>query len=330
MTATPLNINSHYSPITSAFEAGFFGTEDKDASIVPNTPTMPKSSTTPTVLMSDLNLIEHRDTSPAGSFSSVGNTSSTSSMSGRSLANAIAQANANPTGSSAFDFDERASVETPFNETPYVVESHKQKNKQKQKGEAFVQKGTDQELARWSPQHERPRPKKTVVQEHYAINYASKSHKTPTITAASVPFQNTIPLTSFLREELEKDQAYRHAMKAGTLWQSLIGQHVKLPALWFDGEEPARPYLGCEDPLKRNRWSYFGRHRVAGDQKLNSLVKNSRSSGKILLHIICRDSETFEATEDIVVGVFHPNAEGVRDEMYSFDQRRHEDYRDVW
>lgn len=339
MTATPLNIPAHYSPITSEFDIGF-GTEDNEANIISNTPTMSKSSfnthsTAPTVLMSDLNLIEHRDSSPAASFSSVSNNSgnsSTSSLSGRSLANAIAKANANPTGSPAVDYNERSSIETPFNETPYVVEAQKQKqkNRQKQRGEAYVQRGTDQELARWSPQNEKPPQKKAVLQECYAVNYPSISQRTPTVTAASVPFQNTIPLTSFLREELEKDPAYRHALKAGTLWQSLIGQHVKLPALWFDGEEPARPYLGCEDPLKRNKWSYFGRHRVAGEPKLNSLVKNSRSSGKLLLHIICRDSETFEPTEDIVVGVFHPNADGIRDEMYSFDQQRHEDYRDVW
>jgi len=159
-----------------------------------------------------------------------------------------------------------------------------------------------------------------------------ESQRTPRVTAAAVPFQKTIPPTSFLRDELQKDPAYRHSLKAGTLWQSLVGQHVRLPALWFDGEEPARPYLGCEDPLKRNKWSYFGRHRVAGDAKLNNLVKRSCSSGKLLLHIVCVDSETFEPTEDIVVGVFHPNAEGIREhdnEPHRTDNR-HEDCRDVW
>ena len=331
MTVTPLYTPSHYSPIIPFG----FGTEDNDENIIiANTPTMSNIHST-AVLMSDLKLVEERDSSPAASFSSVSN-SSTSSMSGRSLANAIAQANASPTGIADFDYNERASIETPFNETPYVVESRKQKQeqRQKQKGrnfEAIVQKGTDQELARWSPQHENSRPpvqNKSFALQRYAENYP---HRIPQVTAASVPFQNTIPLTSCLREELEKDTAYRHALKAGTLWQSLIGQHVKLPAMWYDGEEPARPYLGCEDPLKRNKWSYFGRHRVAGDKTLNGLVKNNRSSGKLLLHIICRDSETFEATEDIVVGVFHPLAEGIKDEVYSFaDQQRHEGYRDVW
>lgn len=127
-----------------------------------------------------------------------------------------------------------------------------------------------------------------------------------------------------------------HALRAGTLWQSLIGQHVKLPILWYDGEEPARPYMGCEDSLKRNNWSFFGRHRVAGDLKLNAFVKQRNSSGKLLLHIVGKDSETMKPTEDIVVGVFHPGAEGIIGNKSNASKsklechNRYEDCRDVW
>ena len=336
MTATP----SHYSP-TTPFLLNKSEFEDRFGYTTPNTTAMSKLSLhthSTASTMSDRKPIEHTDTSPTASFSS-GN-SSYSSMSSRSLAKAIARANANPTGSKPAGYDEQASVETPLNKKPYVVEEQKKKQRPKQKQkqragklEAYVQKGSDRELAQWKPQNEKQRSSqknKSSSQHRRAKSHRRSSKRIPRVTAASAPFEKTIPPTSFLREELSKDPAYRHALKAGTLWQSLIGQHVKLPALWFDGEEPARPYLGCEDRLKRNKWSYFGRHRVAGDPKLNSLVKDSRSSGKLLLHIICRNSETFEPTEDIVVGAFHPNAEGIRDDKFAPDQQRHKDYRDVW
>mmetsp|Transcript_12382 Transcript_12382/g.13767 ORF Transcript_12382/g.13767 Transcript_12382/m.13767 type:complete len:263 (-) Transcript_12382:387-1175(-) len=116
-------------------------------------------------------------------------------------------------------------------------------------------------------------------------------------------------------------------MRCGVVWQSLVGQSVKFPALWYDGQvdDPhPRPFLGC--PSKSNKWSFFGRHRmnvgpppqpgIANTNTMNSLlrtlVRDCHSSGKLLLHIIVRDSTTFEPTEDLVVGVYHPNAKGIR------------------
>lgn len=152
-----------------------------------------------------------------------------------------------------------------------------------------------------------------------------------------------IPPTSFLAEELGTDPVYKHALAAGTVWQSLVGQHVRLPVLWYDGEEPARPYMGCYDALKRNKWSYMGRHRVVNDPKLNQrLVRHPTSSGKLLLHILCRDAETWEVTEDVVIGVFHPNAESIKTSDRDFrgtqqsrqqrqqEEHRNEHCRDVW
>jgi len=275
--------------------------------------------TDPTVLMSDLSMIDCEDGSPwsnpAGSLSNGSSSCSSSSISCRSLANAIANANAKSSGSLGSS-DEKGSIETPYNQTPYVVD-----NRRGHSLEPYVQQ---------SSVKPRSIPKKSKTIPKRTNNKRRESQRIPKVTSASIPFEKTIPPTSFLRDELAKDPAYRHALKAGTLWQSLIAQHVKLPALWYDGQEPARPYLGCEDPLKRNKWSYFGRHRVAGDPKLNTLVRDSGSSGKLLLHIICKDSETFEPTEDIVVGVFHPNAEGIREKNSPTNHQRFEDCRDVF
>ncbi len=299
-----------------------FGTAPKNLNSSPITSAMAKSSfnkyspAVPSLVMSNVKMVEGKEISPilTSSSGSTGGRSSSSSVSGPSLVNAIAQANKNP-----IDNTYPGHYAQRYNMMPYFVEK------------AFVQKGTDEELAKWNPQTKKQRSSPSRKKKAKGSkSRRGSSHKIPKVTAASVPFERTIPPTSFLREELSKDPAYSHALTAGTLWQSLIGQHVKLPALWYDGEEPARPYLGCEDRLKRNKWGYFGRHRVTGDQKLNALVRDSTSSGKLLLHIICTDSESCEATEDIVVGVFHPNADGVRDADFISDHRRHEDYRDVW
>lgn len=298
-----------------------FGTAHKNSNSTAITSVMAKSSfntyssAVPALVMSDMKMVKGNGTGPVSTNSGVstGGGSSSSSMSGPSLVNAIEQANERTLDSSSSGYYAHR-----YNMTPYVVEK------------AYVKKGTDDELAQWSPEKGKQQSPSRKKESKHSKNRRAKSKKSLKVTAASVPFERTIPPTSFLREELSKDPAYSHALKAGTLWQSLIGQHVKLPAIWYDGEEPAKPYLGCEDRLKRNKWGYFGRHRVAGDQKLNALVRDSTASGKILLHIICTDSESCEATEDIVVGVFHPNADGVRDADFIPDNRRHEDYRDVW
>ena len=164
----------------------------------------------------------------------------------------------------------------------------------------------------------------------------------PKVTYAATPFEKTIAPTSYLHDELSKEDGYNHAMKCGIVWQSLVGQHVKFPLLWYDGEVPARPYLGC--PSKSNRWSFFGRHRMnlsgsgtgtlSKSNMLRSLVPNTNSSGKLLLHIIVIDSNTLEPTEDIVIGIYHPNAIGIRP-LYSTsnnlaDSQRLDECRDIW
>lgn len=147
------------------------------------------------------------------------------------------------------------------------------------------------------------------------------------VTAAATPFEKMVSARSSFHDELLKDPAYAHALKAGTLWQSLCSQHVRFPAHWWDGQEPIGPPMGsCK---KRARpWSYLGRHRVQGDAKLIKLIGNRSSSGRILLHLVVRDDMTGDAMEDICCGCYHPNARGVRTSA-NFDPKV-EDCRDVW
>ena len=173
------------------------------------------------------------------------------------------------------------------------------------------------------PQHQKSSSSVPPSPPHHHRLTRRNSHRLPRVTPAARPFEKMVAPTSYLHDELSKDAAYNHAMKCGVVWQSLVGQFVNFPALWYDGEEPARPYLGC--PSKANKWSFFGRHRLAlpalrGDQPppphnknlLRTLVSKESSSGKLVLHIIVIDSNTNEPKEDVVVGVFHPNAKGIR------------------
>jgi hypothetical protein len=145
------------------------------------------------------------------------------------------------------------------------------------------------------------------------------------VTTAATPFEKMIPPRSSFFDELQKDPAYRHALKAGLLWQSLASQHVRFSALWYDGQEPACPPFGSS---KKKPWAYLGRHRVQGDYKLNSLIGNRGSSGRILLHLVVRDVVSLEPIEDICCGCFHPNARGIR--TTKDYNPRSEDCRDVW
>eukprot|EP00536_Pseudo-nitzschia_multiseries_P004533 jgi/Psemu1/323515/estExt_fgenesh1_pg.C_750027 len=145
------------------------------------------------------------------------------------------------------------------------------------------------------------------------------------VTAAAAPYENMVSPRSPEHDRLLEDPAYRHALRAGTLWQSLCSQHVRFPATWWDGKEPAGPPLGC---ARKFPWSYLGRHRVQADCKLNVLIGNRGSSGRILLHLVVRDVVSGEPIEDIACGCYHPNARGVR-RTKDYDPRA-EDCRDVW
>jgi hypothetical protein len=151
----------------------------------------------------------------------------------------------------------------------------------------------------------------------------AKPSKPSRQVASPGPF-HLVPPSSHLYEDLLRDPAYQHALQAGTLWQSLCSQHVRFPAHWWDGLEGGPP-LGTPEKFP---WRYLSRHRVKNDQKLNALIGNRGSSGRLLMHLVVRDKTTGEPLEDICCGVYHPNARGVRTTP-EFDPRI-EDCRDIW
>lgn len=137
------------------------------------------------------------------------------------------------------------------------------------------------------------------------------------------PSSNIVPPFSKAYRVLQKDPAYLHAQQAGTLWQSLVSQHVKFPTKWWNGARS--PSMGIGE---RRLWQYVGRHRVGGDESLNRIVFNRGSPGQILVHLIVRDVFTLAPALDIAIGCFHPNARGVRSTP-TF-QPSLEDCRDIW
>mmetsp|Transcript_34627 Transcript_34627/g.83948 ORF Transcript_34627/g.83948 Transcript_34627/m.83948 type:complete len:608 (+) Transcript_34627:155-1978(+) len=145
-----------------------------------------------------------------------------------------------------------------------------------------------------------------------------KPHPMPGDLSKSVvaPFTNEYRL-------LQKDPAFLHAQGAGTLWQSLVSQHVKFPSKWWNGSRSPPMGLG-----ERRLWQYIGRHRVGGDQALNRMVFNRGAAGRILMHLIVKEESTMAPALDVAIGCFHPNARGVRTTT-AFEPIL-EDCRDIW
>ena len=143
----------------------------------------------------------------------------------------------------------------------------------------------------------------------------------PTSLDGTSPYFGQQPLRSAsdshvdprLKVACSKDEALAHAQRAGPLWRSLVGQHVRFPRSWEGLLPPSSP------PLDENkcwsRWFYVARHRVKGDRRLNHPqigVKSRRSGGRILLHLSIRDTFEGHVSREIAVGCFHPNSRGVR------------------
>ena len=131
--------------------------------------------------------------------------------------------------------------------------------------------------------------------------------------------------------KLVRDPAYRHALSAGTLWQTLTSQHVRFPGHWWDGDRS--PPMGMlEDAYGNGKsfcsWQYVSRNRVYSDPLLKKRVRNRASPGRILLHVIVRDLMTLLPVQDIAIGCFHPNARGIR--RKEEPDPRDEDCREVW
>lgn len=131
--------------------------------------------------------------------------------------------------------------------------------------------------------------------------------------------------------KLARDPAYRHAQRAGLLWQTLVSKHVRFPGHWWDGARS--PQMGMMEDYSGNGkahcdWKYLARHRVYSNPQLKRFVRNRASAGRLLLHIVVRDLMTYLPVQDIAIGCFHPNARGVR--KTENPDRNEEDCREVW
>ena len=133
--------------------------------------------------------------------------------------------------------------------------------------------------------------------------------------------------------ELLQDPAYRHAQQAGYLWQTIVGQHVKFPSRWWNGARS--PRMGIDERLDFGGqrkpaflWEYLSSERVPTNLRLSQLVKNRSSPGQLLVHIVVRDLMTWIPVQDICIGMYHPNARGVR--TTESPQRQDEGSRDIW
>lgn len=161
-----------------------------------------------------------------------------------------------------------------------------------------------------------------------SIRYAMKEDSNvalmafPTVNAPS-PHDFVVPPSSPSYLQLQQDPGFCHAQRAGTLWQSLVSQHVRFPSKWWNGARS--PPMGVG---RRQFWNHLGRHRVRGNMVLQEKVRNRGSAGRLLLHLVVRDIMTGEPIVDIAVGCFHPNARGVRRSAH-FDPKL-EECRDIW
>ncbi len=131
--------------------------------------------------------------------------------------------------------------------------------------------------------------------------------------------------------KLAEDPAYRHAQRAGLLWQTLASQQVRFPSHWWDGARS--PQMGMMEDYSGNGkahcdWKYIASHRVYSNPQLKRLVRNRASPGRLLLHIVVRDLITHLPAQDIAIGCFHPNARGVRKTVEP--NPNEEECREVW
>ena len=152
----------------------------------------------------------------------------------------------------------------------------------------------------------------------------------PAKTSPAISPRTLSPMTETY-SKLAKDPAYRHAQRAGLLWQTLTSQHVRFPSHWWDGARS--PQMGMMEDYSGNGkahcdWKYIARHRVYSNPQLKRLVRNRASPGRLLLHIVVRDLMTHLPVQDIAIGCFHPNARGVR--KTEEPNPNEEECREVW
>mmetsp|Transcript_107 Transcript_107/g.251 ORF Transcript_107/g.251 Transcript_107/m.251 type:complete len:914 (-) Transcript_107:187-2928(-) len=130
-------------------------------------------------------------------------------------------------------------------------------------------------------------------------------------------------------QEEEVDEAMAHAQRAGPLWRSLVGNHVRFPSRWDSLLPSTSPPIHSLNQ-KWSKWYYIARHRVKGDKRLNSRefgVRSRRTGGRVLMKLVVREMHSQQVCREIAIGCFHPNSKGVRkgDPLPEAD-----DVREVW
>jgi hypothetical protein len=121
------------------------------------------------------------------------------------------------------------------------------------------------------------------------------------------PTDHIVAPSSAAYYRLMLDEGHRHALRAGTLWQSIVAQHVRFPFTWWNGSRTPPMGVGTTQ-----LWSFLGRHRVRSNPSLCQLVPSRSDPGRLLLHVLVRDVLSGEPIMDIAIGGFHPNANGIR------------------
>ena len=173
----------------------------------------------------------------------------------------------------------------------------------------------------------------TVVYTDSPMISSSKQIMSSHPTIQETPSQQDLQAQYARQKQLQSrnqcNDALSHAQSAGSLWRSLVSNHVRFPQAWEDVLPPSAPPL--ERPgYKWSKWYYVARHRVKGDSKLNSKeygVRSRRSGGRILMNVLVREMHTPIVSREIAVGCYHPNARGIR----SGDPvKQVEDVREVW
>jgi len=123
-----------------------------------------------------------------------------------------------------------------------------------------------------------------------------------------------------------KEESYLHAQRAGTLWQSIVGQHVKFPESWWG--ESRKPSMGVNDidappnnhysnknggsgdvlveKIPEHPWRYIALDPFCRNDILDDFVPTKRSSGRLILHIVITDSSTWRPVQDVAIGCYHP------------------------
>jgi len=166
-------------------------------------------------------------------------------------------------------------------------------------------------------------PRSLGIEQSRRSNMEALSYTRP--ASSSPVFAATAPATAAVaaaaaatavsdnnkKSKLDNDPGYHHALAAGTVWQTLVGEQIRFPKTWFGGART--PHLLGDDIHKENSWSYVASASVRSDRFLNRLcIKNRTKPGKLLLHVVVRDEINFVVTRHIVIGAYHPNARGIR------------------